>query len=87
MDFYHTESNYVGILDTIVKVRFPTSLGHHYGKPFFNYLNLQLFKEPLEKMADDNPDTALLNKSELKSIFSNFLPIYEVHQKMLNTLQ
>ncbi|CRK99988.1 CLUMA_CG013280, isoform A [Clunio marinus] len=66
MDFYHTESNYVGILETIVK----------------------LFKLPLEKMADENPDESdLLNKSEVKAIFSNFLPIYEVHRKMLNTLQ
>lgn len=66
MDFYHTESNYVGILETIVK----------------------LFKDPLEKMAEENPEEGdLLNKSEVKAIFSNFLPIYEVHKKMLNTLQ
>ena len=65
LDFFQTESNYVGILDTIVK----------------------LFKIPLEKMSDEDPDNALLNKSELKSIFSNFLPIHEVHKKMLNSLQ
>lgn len=66
MDFYHTESNYVGILETIVT----------------------LFKNPLEKMADENPDQVdLLSKTELKSIFGNFLPIYEVHKKMLNRLK
>ena len=48
---------------------------------------VKLFKIPLEKMADNDPETALLNKSELKSIFSNFLPIHEVHKKMLNSLQ
>jgi protein ECT2 len=66
MDFYNTESNYVGILETIVK----------------------LFKLPLEKMAEENPEQSdLLNKSELKAIFNNFLPIYQVHKNMLNTLQ
>jgi hypothetical protein len=66
MDFYHTESNYVGILETIVT----------------------LFKNPLEKMADENPDQHdLLNKSELKSIFGTFHPIYDVHKKMLTKLQ
>lgn len=66
LDFYHTESNYVGILETIVK----------------------LFKHPLEKLAEENGDQAdLLNKSEVKAIFSNFLPIYETHKKMLNALQ
>lgn len=65
MDFYHTESNYVGILDTIVN----------------------LFKVPLEEMIEKDPDNALLNKSELKSIFSNFLPIHDVHTRMLNRLK
>uniref|UniRef100_A0A1B0CPY3 Uncharacterized protein n=1 Tax=Lutzomyia longipalpis TaxID=7200 RepID=A0A1B0CPY3_LUTLO len=65
LDFYQTESNYVGILDTIVK----------------------LFKEPLEKMADSNPSDALLNKSEIRAIFSNFLPIHDVHWKMLNSIE
>lgn len=65
MDFYHTESNYVGILETI----------------------MNLFKNPLEKMADENPGQVdLLNKSELKSIFGNFLPIYEIHKSMLTKL-
>ncbi|XP_050073881.1 protein ECT2 [Anopheles maculipalpis] len=63
MDFFHTESNYVGILDTIVK----------------------LFKEPLEEMVEtENP---LLNKSELRSIFGNFLPIHDVHKRMLDRLK
>ncbi|XP_021695574.1 protein ECT2 isoform X2 [Aedes aegypti] len=65
MDFFHTESNYVGILDTIVN----------------------LFKVPLEEMAENDPENALLNKSELKSIFSNFLPIHDVHKEMLNQLK
>ncbi|XP_039964788.1 protein ECT2 isoform X1 [Bactrocera tryoni] len=63
MDFFSTESNYVGILDTIVK----------------------LFKNPLEEIAETND--ALLNKSEIKSIFNNFLPIHEVHQCMLESLR
>lgn len=62
-DFYHTESNYVGILDTIVN----------------------LFKIPLEEKAETND--ALLNKSEVKAIFSNFLPIHEVHRHMLERLK
>lgn len=65
MDFFHTESNYVGILETICKV----------------------FKEPLEKMLEENPEDSLLNQTELKGIFSNFQPIYEVHMNMLNTLK
>nr|XP_036214948.1 protein ECT2 isoform X1 [Bactrocera oleae] len=63
MDFFSTESNYVGILDTIVK----------------------LFKNPLEEISETND--ALLNKSEIKSIFNNFLPIHEVHQCMLESLR
>ncbi|XP_055621069.1 protein ECT2 isoform X2 [Toxorhynchites rutilus septentrionalis] len=65
MDFFHTESNYVGILDTIVN----------------------LFKVPLEEMIDKDPENALLNKSELRSIFNNFLPIHDVHKRMLNRLK
>ncbi|XP_036338298.1 protein ECT2 isoform X1 [Rhagoletis pomonella] len=63
MDFFSTESNYVGILDTIVK----------------------LFKNPLEEIAETSDE--LLNKSEIKSIFNNFLPIHEVHQSMLESLR
>ncbi|XP_058125473.1 protein ECT2 isoform X3 [Anopheles coustani] len=63
MDFFHTESNYVGILDTIVK----------------------LFKEPLEEMVEG--ENALLNKSELRSVFGNFLPIHDVHKRMLDRLK
>ncbi|XP_062552492.1 protein ECT2 isoform X2 [Armigeres subalbatus] len=65
MDFFHTESNYVGILDTIVT----------------------LFKVPLEEMTENDPENALLNRSELKSIFSNFLPIHDVHKLMLDQLK
>lgn len=64
-DFYQTESNYVGILDTIVT----------------------LFKQPLEEMSEGSPDEALLNKSEIKAIFSNFLSIHHVHKEMLNKLR
>lgn len=64
-DFYQTESNYVGILDTIVT----------------------LFKQPLEEMSEGSPDEALLNKSEIKAIFSNFLSIHHVHKEMLNNLR
>lgn len=64
MDFFQTETNYVGILDIIDKV----------------------FKEPLESMADASPAEALLNRSEIKAIFGNFLPIHEVHKNMLNCL-
>lgn len=60
MDLYSTESNYVGILHTIVSE----------------------FQKPLETMVDTNEE--LLNKSELKAIFINFSPIYEVHLQMLN---
>ncbi|KRG06101.1 protein ECT2 isoform X4 [Drosophila mojavensis] len=63
MDFFTTESNYVGILDTI----------------------LNLFKNKLEELAETNDP--LLNKSEIKSIFGNFLPIHEVHQSMLEHLR
>ncbi|XP_013101165.1 protein ECT2 isoform X3 [Stomoxys calcitrans] len=63
MDFYSTESNYVGILDTIVN----------------------LFKNPLEEIAESSD--ALLNKSEIKAIFGNFIPIHEVHQSMLERLR
>lgn len=65
MDFFYTESNYVGILETIRKV----------------------FQEPLEKMLEDNPEDSLLNSTELNGIFKDFLPIYEVHKEMLETLK
>lgn len=84
MDFFSTESNYVGILDTIVKVRcvYINIVKHYY----YNKLcSLQLFKNPLEEIAETND--ALLNKSEIKSIFNNFLPIHEVHQSMLESLR
>lgn len=64
MDFFQTESNYVGILDIIDKV----------------------FKEPLEKMVEGSAEEALLNRSEIKAIFGNFLPIHEVHKHMMSCL-
>lgn len=46
----------------------------------------QMFKQPLEEMADTEEDNsngknqALLNNTELKIIFGNLPPIYELHQ-------
>ncbi|CAK1548456.1 unnamed protein product [Leptosia nina] len=69
MELLQTESNYVGILHTIVT----------------------MFKQPLEEMAeeDDNngKNQALLNNTELKIIFGNLPPIYELHQRMLEELK
>ncbi|XP_015908108.1 protein ECT2 isoform X2 [Parasteatoda tepidariorum] len=61
-ELYQTESNYVGILHTIITV----------------------FKEPLE-----NPEQVggvLLAPAEIKIIFGNLPPIYEIHQKIRNEL-
>lgn len=41
------------------------------------------FQKPLEDMVGKK-DEELLNKSELRAIFGNFNPIYEVHSQMLN---
>ncbi|XP_037043790.1 protein ECT2 isoform X4 [Bradysia coprophila] len=41
-----------------------------------------LFYEPLKEMADTK--NALINISEIKSIFNNFSPIYDVHKEMLD---
>ncbi|KAM3966479.1 LOW QUALITY PROTEIN: epithelial cell transforming 2 pebble [Aphomia sociella] len=69
MELLQTESNYVGILHTIVT----------------------MFKQPLEEMAEeDNTNTkmqALLNNTELRNIFGNLPPIYELHQRMLEELR
>lgn len=46
---------------------------------------LQLFKEPLEKK--DGVSANLLNATELRIIFGNLPPIYEVHRDMLADLQ
>ncbi|XP_052737136.1 protein ECT2 isoform X4 [Bicyclus anynana] len=68
MELLQTESNYVGILHTIVN----------------------MFKQPLEEMAEDDSSNgktqALLNNTELKIIFGNLPPIYELHQRMLEEL-
>lgn len=46
----------------------------------------QMFKQPLEEMTDTEEDNsngktqALLNNTELKIIFGNLPPIYELHQ-------
>ncbi|XP_072935879.1 uncharacterized protein pbl isoform X2 [Epargyreus clarus] len=69
MELLQTESNYVGILHTIVT----------------------MFKLPLEEKAEHDPDNsknvALLNNTELKIIFGNLPPIYELHQRMLEELR
>lgn len=39
----------------------------------------------MEKLAETNE--AILNKSEIREIFSNFIPIYDVHQSMLERLR
>ncbi|CAG4963119.1 unnamed protein product [Parnassius apollo] len=68
MELLQTESNYVGILHTIVT----------------------MFKQPLEEMAEEDSNNgknqALLNNTELKIIFGNLPPIYELHQRMLEEL-
>ncbi|XP_045510355.1 protein ECT2 [Colias croceus] len=69
MELLQTESNYVGILQTIVT----------------------MFKQPLEEMAEEDTNNgknqALLNNTELKIIFGNLPPIYELHQRMLEELR
>ncbi|XP_038208839.1 protein ECT2 [Zerene cesonia] len=69
MELLQTESNYVGILQTIVT----------------------MFKQPLEEMAEEDSNNgknqALLNNTELKIIFGNLPPIYELHQRMLEELR
>ncbi|XP_041973962.1 protein ECT2 isoform X2 [Aricia agestis] len=68
MELLQTESNYVGILQTIVN----------------------MFKQPLEVMVEEDStngkNQALLNNTELKIIFGNLPPIYELHQRMLEEL-
>ncbi|XP_028175073.1 protein ECT2 isoform X4 [Ostrinia furnacalis] len=69
MELLQTESNYVGILHTIVT----------------------MFKQPLEEMVEEEISNgkiqALLNNTELKNIFGNLPPIYELHQRMLEELR
>ncbi|XP_053601541.1 protein ECT2 isoform X3 [Plodia interpunctella] len=69
MELLQTESNYVGILHTIVT----------------------LFKQPLEEMTEEDTSNGksqpLLNNTELRNIFGNLPPIYELHQRMLEDLR
>lgn len=88
MELLQTESNYVGILHTIVTVRQQSNFF------FFNCTKsnciltslslLQMFKQPLEEMTEEDcsngKNQALLNNTELKIIFGNLPPIYELHQ-------
>lgn len=55
---------------------------------YVKVLNLIMseFQKPLEEMIGKK-DEELINKSELRAIFSNFLPIFEVHSQMLNHFQ
>ncbi|XP_035738008.1 protein ECT2-like isoform X7 [Vespa mandarinia] len=63
LELVQTESNYVGILSTI----------------------MTLFKSPLEDLIESSGE--LVNSTEVKIIFGNFPPIYEVHKKMLEELR
>uniref|UniRef100_A0A1B6CR30 DH domain-containing protein n=2 Tax=Clastoptera arizonana TaxID=38151 RepID=A0A1B6CR30_9HEMI len=64
LELYHTETNYVNILNTI----------------------MTLFKTPLETKSEEKKEP-LLNPTELKIIFGNFSPIYQLHCKMLEKLK
>lgn len=44
-----------------------------------------MYKEPLEEMMDK--EDYLLNNTEIKIIFGNVLPIYQVHREMLEELK
>ncbi|CAH0406032.1 unnamed protein product [Chilo suppressalis] len=50
-----------------------------------------MFKQPLEEMVEEDTSSgksqALLNNTELKNIFGNLPPIYELHQRMLEELR
>lgn len=52
---------------------------------YVRILNLIMteFRKPLEEMIGKK-DEELINKSELRAIFSNFLPILDVHTRMLD---
>lgn len=90
MELLQTESNYVGILQTIVTVSpsellYDWYLFYYYQTWFFNLCFVfQMFKQPLEEMAEEDysngKNQALLNNTELKNIFGNLPPIYELHQ-------
>lgn len=45
----------------------------------------QVYKEPLEEMVER--EDCLLTNTEIKIIFGNVLPIYQVHLKMLEELK
>ncbi|XP_050428638.1 protein ECT2 isoform X2 [Adelges cooleyi] len=46
---------------------------------------ITVYKEPLEEMVDK--EDYLLNNTEIKIIFGNVLPIYQVHREMLEELK
>ncbi|XP_011689501.1 PREDICTED: protein ECT2 isoform X2 [Wasmannia auropunctata] len=64
LELVQTESNYVGILNTI----------------------MTLFKLPLENLIGKS-GKELLNSTEVKIIFGNFPPIYDVHKQLLEALR
>lgn len=44
-----------------------------------------MYKDPLEEMVDK--DNCLLKNTDIKLIFGNIIPIYQVHLKMLEELK
>lgn len=86
MELLQTESNYVGILHTIVTVRiFYICFSLRCQQEYLTSISsFQMFKQPLEEMAEEDSSNgknqALLNNTELKIIFGNLPPIYELHQ-------
>ncbi|KAJ9588187.1 hypothetical protein L9F63_018451, partial [Diploptera punctata] len=74
MELVQTETNYVGIF------------AHHHALIFFLHVleRLQNMRESIKNMSE--AEGPLLNNTELKIIFGNLPPIYEVHQKMLEEL-
>ncbi|XP_026467941.1 protein ECT2-like isoform X2 [Ctenocephalides felis] len=48
---------------------------------------MTMFKSPLEEMLETSPNEAILNATELKIIFGNLPPIYDLHRKMLEELR
>ncbi|KAG5327589.1 ECT2 protein, partial [Pseudoatta argentina] len=88
LELVETEANYVGILNTIMTVSIYI-LNYFIFLLIFNNLHLydilQLFKLPLENLIGKS-GKELLNSTEVKIIFGNFPPIYDVHKQLLEAL-
>lgn len=56
-----------------------------FGMNFYFICVYQVYKEPLEEMVER--EDCLLTNTEIKIIFGNVLPIYQVHLKMLEELK